>query len=48
MHQYSSHDFILSCRQRFPNDRFWRISNEFTRQKNKWLQNPVIQRQVKN
>ena len=44
MLHYCSQDFILTLRQQFPAANFWRISNEFTRQKSVWLQDPVIQR----
>ena len=27
---FGSQDFVLSCRQDFPNDSFWRISTEFS------------------
>ena len=33
---FGSQDFVLSCRQDFPNDSFWRISTEFS----SGLQNP--------
>ena len=32
------------CRQLYPNDSFWTISNEFTREKKNWLQDGTIQR----
>jgi len=41
---FGSQDFVLCCRQDFPNDSFWRISTEFSRQKTLWLQDAVIQR----
>ena len=44
MLHYCSNDYIHHCRQKYPNDQFWRISNEFTRQKSVWLQNPIVQR----
>ena len=37
-HHFGSQDFVLTCRQIYPNDEFWTISNEFTREKRNWLQ----------